>query len=262
MNSRDEVTRYFRDLPTGRIKQEYGNYSEIVPCCVGAHLAHILTKDRGSHREGTEAWAKLMGGNRVHAILILRQAGAPHDPFGEDEWAVPPRKVFEAAERVEKLPDLMGADLSGVDLTGADLRRADLRGANLCHASLGEADLREANLSRTDLSDAVLRESDLADADLTQALLVDAILPEVIMTRANLDRANLQRAYLPRANLHMASMRYANLRDTDLHAADMTLTDLTGADLTDASYLPIVPRLGNQPKGERETRKPSAQQKT
>ena len=33
-----------------------------------------------------DAWCLLMKANRAHLVIMLREAGAGHDPFGDSEW--------------------------------------------------------------------------------------------------------------------------------------------------------------------------------
>ena len=213
MTSKSEITHYFRTLPADRLDQNNGGYDVDEPCCVGSHLAHLLSEG-DSYMDGAAAWAKLAGGNRAHAILILRECGAPHDPFGSAPWETPPAEVFALAEQVEELPSLRGADLSATELWGAHLSSADLRGADLRRTNLKIADLRGSDLSR----------ADLRGADLWGAVL----------SSADLSGAYLEGADLRRANMRGAHLRYADLRRSDLSGADLRAAVLRGADLSGA----------------------------
>ena len=217
MTSKSEITHYFRTLPADRLDQNNGFYDidePNKPCCVGAHLAHLLSEG-DSYMDGADAWAKLAGGNRAHAILILRECGAPHDPFGVAPWETPPAEVFARAEQVEGLPSLRGADLSGADLSGADLRKANLGGADL-------------------------RDADLSGADLSGANLWGAVLRGAHLSRANLEGGNLRGADLSAdlrgAHLEGAHLEGAHLEGADLRDADLSGAHLEGADLS-RSYL-------------------------
>ena len=160
------------------------------PCCVGAHLAHALDVGFGFFA-GIDAWAVMMGGNRAHAILLLRQAGAPHDPLGGRRWETPAATVFERLSAIEEMPSLQGADLGGANLEAAGLGGADLRGADLRYANLEHAHLVAANLRGADLKG-------------------------VFMAYANLWDADLQGADLRNANLRGATFGGTNLRDIKL----------------------------------------------
>ena len=230
MLNREEVATYFNELPPQSINQHHGHYrNRVTPCCVGAHLAHILTTQNTGYLDGADAWAKLIGGNRAHAILLLREAGAPHDPFSEEEWPIPPSLVFEAAAMIETLPELRGADLSHTILVDTDLAGVDLSGTNFRLAYMHDIDLQGANLAKADLSGADLRGSNMEDVDLTSAMLVDTSLVRTQMARADLKHANLQRAVL-----HASDLKEADLYRANLTSATLTEAILTGANLTEA----------------------------
>ena len=116
-----------------------------------------------------DAWCLLMKANRAHLVIMLREAGAGHDPFGDAEWSSTPTQVWENLAKVEQLPNLDGADLSGLDFKWADLDGADLKGADLTGANLRWASLMDTNLSHTDLRGATLDGTILVEADLTGA---------------------------------------------------------------------------------------------
>ena len=173
---------YFTDLPADRIDQEFPSFKPNRPCCVGAHLARLFCEHafQTDYREGMEAWGQAVGGNRAHGILLLRNAGAGHDPFGTERWHWPPAEVFRRVAAVETLPDLRhanlrsmrlaGADLSGADFAGADLRRADLSFSNLTGTKLVGTNLAFAQLEKATLTDADLSGADLSGADLRHAI--------------------------------------------------------------------------------------------
>ena len=212
------LAKYFSDLPPERIDQARGEWDPERPCCVGAHLAHLLLdvdeNDDLHFYGGVDAWAAGMGGNRAHAILLLRQAGAGLDPLGSEAWATPAATVFARLSAVETLPDLRGAHLREADLREADLREADLRGAHLRGADLRGADLRGADLRWANLRWAKLYEADLEGADLRGA--------------------DLRGADLRGADLRGADLRGANLRGANLYEADLEGADLRGAKLRGA----------------------------
>ena len=183
-----DITHYFKSLPPSRINQGIGTYSPTRACCVGSHLAHILGAG-SSYLKGADAWAALVGGNRAHAILLLRAAGAPHRPFGTGQWKAPPHEVFAKLHHIETLPALTGADLSGNDLRWADLTGADLFGANLRMTSLYRANLAGANLSGTNLYQAFLYGTNLSKANLYGANLTEANMSEANLYGANFEGA-------------------------------------------------------------------------
>ena len=168
-----------------------------------------------------DTWCLLMKANRAHLVIMLREAGAGHDPFGNAEWPSTPTQVWENLARVQQLPTLDGADLSGVDfkwadfgltklsnvdLSGADLRwttltdvnlkGANLTGADLRWANMDGADLKGANLTGADLRWTTLAGANLSHADLRGAIIDGTILTEADLTKANVTGLNLNAAYL------------------------------------------------------------------
>ena len=123
----------------------------------------------------------MMKANRAHLVIMLREAGAGHDPFGNTEWSSTPAQVWENLAQVQQLPTLNGADLSGVDFKWADLTGVNLKGANLAGADLRWATLMGANLKGVDLRGAIINGTILDEADLTGA---------------NVTGVNLRSAYL------------------------------------------------------------------
>ena len=116
-----------------------------------------------------DAWCLIMKANRAHLVIMLREAGAGHDPFGGSEWSSTPAQVWENLAQVEQLPNLDGADLSGTDLRwatlmGVNLSHADLRGATLDGTILVEADLTGANVTGVNLRSAYLDDTKLDGA--------------------------------------------------------------------------------------------------
>ena len=128
-----------------------------------------------------DAWGRMMKANRAHLVIMLREAGAGHDPFGNTEWSSTPAQVWENLAQVQQLPTLNGADLSGVDFKWADLTGVNLKGANLAGADLRWATLMGANLKGVDLRGAIINGTILDEADLTGA---------------NVTGVNLRSAYL------------------------------------------------------------------
>ena len=184
-----KITQYFTDLPANEIDQGQASYGKR-PCCVGAHLAHLLqvgeTERTAAYLSGADALARRLGGTRAHLILMLRECGASYDPFDNAPWHLPAAEVFQRLATIETLPSLVGADLHATNLRGAILEGVNLTGANLAEAKCLWADLRRANLT-----EANLREADLAFADLSGANLTRATCSWEDLTKANLKGANL-----------------------------------------------------------------------
>ena len=225
---------YFATLPAERINPLFLLYEGEFPCCVGAHLAHVFAADgEGTYRQGVDAWARAVGGNRAHAILLLRNAGAPHDPFGPAQWPTPPHIVFRRVAAIETLPPLRGMDLSRLDLSHSRLADADLAGAKFHHSVL-----EGVNLTGADLTGADLRDAHLQQADLTGATLHRADLSWVFAVGATFARADLSQAKLPYADLTGANLRDADMREVISVGCGISYeTDLTGAKLDDGTFL-------------------------
>ena len=193
-------TMYVTELP---IDQSIGDYSDDdTPCCIGARLAGHLCENSSDYVDGIDAFAKQIGCNRAHLILLFSQAGAGNAPLGPRKWNNQPKHVWENLLKIEKLPELMSSDLrgaslfgtnlSGVDLTSANLSGADLTSANLSGANLSGANLTGAYLSETDLSGANLSGANLTLADLTGADLTGTDLTGVDLTGTNLSDTELE----------------------------------------------------------------------
>ena len=163
--------------------QSVGHWDPDKPCCVGARLVGALSaldldstdklfpEGEGSFLQGVDTFAKLIGGNRAHVILMLREAGAGRNPLSEDSWPCTREEVWARAAWTEALPDLAGADLYRANLSGADLSGADLSGAYLYRANLSYANLKGANLTGAHLYRANLSYANLKGADLTGAIM-------------------------------------------------------------------------------------------
>ena len=207
-----EVFEQVAELPDELIDQEIGWYNEGVPCCVGAHLANILGEETNERDflDGIDAWAELMGGNRAHAILLLRQAGAGISPIGNLAWSLPLSEVWENLKKIEELPSLVGADLAD---------------EILCYADLSDSDFTKANFADSDLKGSVFNNANLTRARFTFAYLCDA----------NFEGANLFCANLLHANLSDANLTNAILIGADLSGADLSGAILKGANLSSAN---------------------------
>lgn len=201
------------------IDQAVGYYvSNTSPCSIGARLAGFLL-DRGDSCEGFDAFASELGCNRAQVWVLLQEAGAGNNPFGEMAWEIPPAQVWKNLLKIETLPTLAWADLlyanlrqavlPGADLTGAVLKGADLHGANLNGAVLKGANLHSADLSWARLCEADLSGADLTNANLGHALLIDADLSGADLTDTYARKAYLNRAVLKDTDLSMADFRGA-----------------------------------------------------
>ena len=166
-----------------------------------------------------EAWGRMMGANRGHLVIMLREAGAGHDPFGDKEWPLSPAQVWENLAQVEQLPDLNGADFSGVDFKWANLSDADLKGADLTGINFKWAILMDTDLSDANLTGADLRWADLDGADMKGTNLTGTNLRWTTLVCANLEGADLRGAIIDGTNLEGANLTGANLTGVNLHSA-------------------------------------------
>ena len=157
--------------------QSVGHWDPDKPCCVGARLVGALSaldldstdklfpEGEGSFLQGVDTFAKLIGGNRAHVILMLREAGAGRNPLSEDSWPCTREEVWARAAWTEALPDLAGADLSYADPYRANLADANLSGADFTGANLSGADLYRADLYRAHLKGANLKGANLTGGE-------------------------------------------------------------------------------------------------
>ena len=125
-----------------------------------------------------DAWRLLMKANRAHLIILLREAGAGHEPFCDSGWSSTPTQVWENLAKVKQLPNLNGADFYGVDFKWADLKGADLSGADLRWANFRWANLKDAYLRDTMIDGTILVEADLTGTKLIEAHLRSAYLDD------------------------------------------------------------------------------------
>lgn len=209
-------------MPAEQIDQSVSFYEEGVPCCVGSHMANLLGVAAGhadDFLKGIDAWAELVGGNRAHAIVMLRQAGAGHNPLSAATWKLHPNTVFENLTFIEELPDLKGkrfddqwlmeVDFSGMDLAGTRFDRADVRRSKFVECNLHQADfglalasdadfsratLTEANFQGAELYDTTFMEANMSGADLIDAYFQNTDTTGVDMTNVKIGQSKWKRA--------------------------------------------------------------------
>ena len=166
-----------------------------------------------------DARCLMMKANRAHLVIMLREAGAGHDPFGDAEWSSTPAQVWKNLAQLEQLPTLNGADLSGADFKWADLSNTDLSNANLTRINFKWASLMDADLSGANLTGADLRWADLDGADMKGTNLTGTDLRWATLMGANLSNADLRGAIIDGTNLDEANLTGANLTGVNLHSA-------------------------------------------
>ena len=126
-------------------------------CCVGARLAWVLDRceEDDDFDSGANEFARQMGCNRAHLVLMLRECGAEHDPFDAMDWPNPPEHVWDRLVLIEKFPSLQNQDLSRCMLGHGSLAGSDFSGSHMNSAKLNCADLSGCNFVECNLTDAV-----------------------------------------------------------------------------------------------------------
>ena len=132
-------------------------------CCIFTRIGMILGIDPKDWREeeyyqhGAGAWAGLLGGNRLHAILLLRQAGAGHDPVSDSQGWIDylpgPYQVLKRIAEIDNLPELRGQDFSKCNLSFLELQGEDLRDCDFTRAYWYGARIKNCNLEGCKLDD-------------------------------------------------------------------------------------------------------------
>ena len=227
------------------VNQSLGFWQPDGACCVGARIAHALGIPSGDFRSGADAFAARIGATRAHLALMLRFAGAAHDPFSTEEWPLPVSTVWQRLAAIETLPSLIGADLTGLnlahaDLAGAHLAGADLTGADLVSANLADANLRGVRLDNADLTDANLTGTDLTGAQLAGANLSCSVLDDANFSDAHMPRAILDGADASRVDFSGADLAGASLRAARLRASNLTNTRLDHANSDYADFMDAI----------------------
>lgn len=185
------------------INQMYGKYQgDDDPCCIGARLAGFFSTNkqsksgRYSYIDGIDAFAKKLGGNRAHVLLMLRESGAGKNPISDETWPIPPVEVWDnMAVKFEKLPSLVGTDFKQANFARANLDGSDMRGANLYEIDGQQASFVNANLKGANLMCSRLVGANLRGANLEGANLRGAIFKDVDFTGANCKDADFRTTY-------------------------------------------------------------------
>ena len=209
-------------------------------CCVGAHLANYLlntaTVDKQrSFQEGIDAWAAKIGGNRLHAIRLLRDAGANHNPFNALSWELPPSKVFAKLAAVETLPDLSSYDFSDCWLPDLIATGECLAYSSFVSSTLTNANLENADLTECDFSNATADYADFSDTQLQAAQFRYADVSHSFFRKISAENADFSNAFAYSADFSHAELEKANFSVVDLSKSDFTDAYLVGADFTGAN---------------------------
>lgn len=222
MEALREVVHQWVQLGDNEINQEFPT------CCHGAWAVRRLrtlgeidpeVAELVDYRRFPQELVKALGyGNDAQVILMLREAGAPDDPFSSYPWENR-EQIYANLLKVERLPSLVGADLSCADLRNRDLSGTDMSDIDLTGADLTYTNLAGAKLVRANLTNAMLIEASLDGADLSESDLSGAIFRE--------------------ASLRNAKVKNAKCVGTDFDWADFTYVDFTGSTWVDVSTLGI-----------------------
>lgn len=177
------------------IDQGVGFYDGKTPCCFGAHLANFYEVSHSEvedFRRGAFAWSKAMGGNIIHAYLMLKGAGAGGDPFGGSPWDKPIGEVLDNLKTIEELPTLAGAKLPRLRFDEVDLEGADLHGIDFENTILFDCNLDNANMTGAKMHNITIRHSSMRNINLMGTDLDSSCLDDVDLTDACLDGAAIK----------------------------------------------------------------------
>ena len=103
-----EAPEYFENLDPRCIDQQNSEYMEEWGCCVGAHLFHIFENGAERRKEyehldefvvGASEYALALGIELEELEDKMWHQGAPHSPFGAEQWSLPPHEVLKAVEQ-------------------------------------------------------------------------------------------------------------------------------------------------------------------
>ena len=223
-----DVLQRVAALPPRMIDQNVGSYAEDMPCCVGAHLANFLgvnDEENSSYLYGAVEWANLMDGNILHAIVLLRQAGAcePYNgnPFSDVDWRVSVAEVCDNLRKIEKLPSLRGMSFKYMPLNDMGLSDTNLHSTSFHGAALHGANFSNSDLSQADLSSTVAIDADFTHADLTGAIMDQGVFSRSIFNHATMIdvtavKAEFLKAEFDHTDMSRRTAKDGNFFDTDL----------------------------------------------
>ena len=230
------------ELPAEMIDQNVGAYEPNKPCCVGAHLAGMLSQGFGKPRDyirGVDEWMRQVGGNRAHATAMLQAAGAGPDPLCGVPWFVSVQDVYEKLCEIEELPSLANANLAGHDMVHADFCGMDLTCVSFENANISFAEFDAACLEGANLNSAEARYTSFKRTNLRKATLRFAHMPLSDFHGAYLNGADLYNAYLHKANLQEADFTDASVKQTVIHLANLDGAMFLNCNIMEAKSIPI-----------------------
>ena len=184
---------------TKQVRLEGGELQDKDYFCIGSRLSSVIKKSHNGqtldYLEGVDEWINKVGGNRLHAILMLRQAGAGHNPLKMGEWPTRPQEVLENLKMIKELPPLTNQDFSFSNLIGISLKKLDLSGSSFKNALMMETKLININFSYCDFRYARLGISIVTDC-------------------------NFENAIFKNTSLYMTEINSCNIKDTILKKGD------------------------------------------
>ena len=224
-----DVLQQVAVLPPSMIDQNVGSYTEGVPCCVGAHLANFLgvnDEENSSYLYGAVEWANLMGGNILHAIVLLRQAGACElwhgNPFSDVDWRISVAEVCDNLRKIDKLPSLRGKNFKYLPLNDMDLSDTDLHGSDFYGAAMYGVNFSNSNLSNARLGGVSATDADFTHADLTDTQMCDSVFNRSIFNHATMIRARTAQAEFLKAEFDHTDMSRKTAKDGNFFDADLS----------------------------------------
>lgn len=199
----------------GPWSQEAGAFTNPeAPCCVGAKLANFFRVASGSPKDffrGADAFARALGGNRLHVVCLLQEAGAGDSPLSSLDWDNDRDVVWNNLMKAERLPDLRNRTYTSIDLTDMQAPRLDVSGA-----------IFEGCL--------------FTDAVLTQAVFDDVRAPYSEFHRTDLSSTSFRNAVLRNARFNGADFSGADLTNASFRYTCIGETDFTQADVAGADF--------------------------
>ena len=176
--------------PSHRIRPSNGKLEKDGYCCIGARLA-MLADLTIKHKylyylQGIDNWIQTVNGNRLHAILLLRQAGAGHDPLAGEGWETIPERVIKNLKKIEELPNIKGENFSNCSLTEIELKDLDLSGTSFYWGNMKHSKLENIIFNNCDFRSALLYGSTVENCEFKNAKIEDAWIEKATFKNSSL----------------------------------------------------------------------------
>ena len=177
--------------PPERITQWKPKPNEKGYCSIGARLAMTLNTlpswEAPACLNGIDEWIKTAGGNRLHAILLLRQAGAGYYPFEGTDWQHSPEVVLANIKKIKELPSILQENFRFCDLQGIQLSKLDLSKSDFQNADFAKSKLTDINFYKTNLRGATLNNASIINCNFKEADITTIKLEGTFMLNSNLN---------------------------------------------------------------------------